>query len=184
MKILVTGGAGYIGSVLVRQLLSDGHDVHVIDVLRSGGESILDLLSTDRFTFSPVDVRDKASVRQVMTDKDAVVHLAAIVGDPACGREPDLARSINLDASKQLYELAEQAGVSRFVFASTCSNYGKMEGETFLDEEAPLRPVSLYAKTKVAVEQHLLSRPEENTCNPHACAFPPSTGSPRGCDSI
>jgi nucleoside-diphosphate-sugar epimerase len=88
---------------------------------------------------------------------DAVVHLAAIVGDPACSRQPDLARSVNLEASLALIEESQRAGVARFVFASTCSNYGKMtDPDHYVDEESELRPVSLYAETKVAVERALL----------------------------
>ena len=89
---------------------------------------------------------------------DSVVHLAAIVGDPACARNPELARSVNLEASLALIEESRRSGVQRFVFASTCSNYGKMhDASQFVDEESELRPVSLYAETKVAVEKFLLA---------------------------
>jgi nucleoside-diphosphate-sugar epimerase len=88
---------------------------------------------------------------------DAVVHLAAIVGDPACARQPDLARAVNLEASLALLQASQEFGVGRFVFASTCSNYGKMPNpEGYVDEGSELRPVSLYAETKVAVECALL----------------------------
>ena len=88
---------------------------------------------------------------------DAVVHLAAIVGNPACARQPDLSRSVNLDSSLTLIEESRKAGVSRFIFASTCSNYGKMSDPTkYVDEDSDLSPVSLYAETKVAVERALL----------------------------
>jgi nucleoside-diphosphate-sugar epimerase len=103
---------------------------------------------------------------------DCVAHLAAIVGDPACAKQPDLARSTNLEGSKILYNMANAAGVSKFVFASTCSNYGKMEDpDTFVTEESALAPVSLYAETKVGVEQFLLSQPHTNTTKPTCLRF-------------
>jgi nucleoside-diphosphate-sugar epimerase len=103
---------------------------------------------------------------------DHVVHLAAIVGDPACAKQPELAREINLGGSRRMYDIADELGLKRFVFASTCSNYGKMsDPESFVDEESLLAPVSLYAETKVAVEQYLLSRPRTNRCKPTSLRF-------------
>jgi nucleoside-diphosphate-sugar epimerase len=158
MKILVTGGAGYVGSTLVPTLLSAGHDVRVLDCLLHGGSSLLGVWSHPNFEFQLGDIRDRETVKKAVSGIDAVVHLAAIVGDPACARQPDLAQAVNLDASLMLLEECELAGVQRFVFASTCSNYGKMaDPDKFVDEEAELTPVSLYAKSKVAVEQAMLS---------------------------
>jgi nucleoside-diphosphate-sugar epimerase len=170
--VLVTGGAGYIGSVLVRQLLQQGASVRVVDALRSGGESIIALLDDPNFEFVKADVRDEDAMREALREVDYAVHLAAIVGDPACAQQPDLARSTNLEASKQLYHLCEETGVERFIFASTCSNYGKMEqADAYLDENAPLCPVSLYAETKVSVEKFLLDQPKANTCKPTSLRF-------------
>src|SRR5574342_1416580 len=144
MKILVTGGAGYVGSTLVPLLLSSGHEVRVLDNLSHGGRSLLGVWADPKFDFRLGDVRDEECVRSALQDIEAVVHLAAIVGDPACAREPEAARSINLDSSIRLFDLAREAGVKRFVFSSTCSNYGKMKDSSVLaDETSELRPVSL-----------------------------------------
>lgn len=128
-RILVSGGAGYIGSVLVRLLLEKGYIVRVIDNLSFGGEPIIDLLNNKNFEFVKGDVRNREDILKALEDDVfAVAHLASIVGDPACAKQPDLARSTNLDGSKLLYEFANQRGVKRFVFASTCSNYGNFAG--------------------------------------------------------
>ena len=157
MVILVTGGAGYLGSVLCELLLSSGHRVRAFDSLMHGGRPLLGLVGRDGFEFQRGDMRDSNAVRNALQGVDAVVHLAAIVGDPACAREPELARAVNLDASLALFAAARAAGARRFVFASTCSNYGRMVDLSVLATEShELRPVSLYAETKVAVEQTLL----------------------------
>jgi nucleoside-diphosphate-sugar epimerase len=157
MNILITGGAGYIGSTLTPLLLIAGHRVRVLDHLAHGGESLLGVWCDPSFEFIRGDIRDRMTVRAAVSGQDAVVHLAAVVGDPACARQPDLARETNLDASLALIGESQRAGVGRFIFASTCSNYGKMKDvNQYVDEDSELSPVSLYAETKVAVEQALL----------------------------
>lgn len=157
MQILITGGAGYLGSVLSLALLEEGHHVRGLDNLTHGGRGLLPLLSHPRFRFVAGDIRDTCAVGDALVGADALVHLAAIVGDPACAREPDAARAINQQASIDLVSAAQTARVSRLVFASTCSNYGRMHDTSVLaDEGNTLSPLSLYAETKVAVERVVL----------------------------
>lgn len=170
--ILVTGGAGYIGSVLVRQLLAAGHRVRVLDNLLMGGDALYEMAADPSLEFVRADLRDPAAVARAIQDCRAVAHLAAIVGDPACRAHPDLARETNLEASKQLYQAAEKAGCTRFIFASTCSNYGRSaDPGALMREDSPLAPVSLYAETKVSMEQYLLGQPRSNRCKPVCLRF-------------
>ena len=172
MNILVTGGAGYVGSTLVPQLLASGNRVRVLDTLLHGGEPLIGVWSHPDFDFVRGDVCDRATLRPAVAGIDAVVHLAAIVGDPACSRQPDLARAVNLQASLNLIEESKRAGVRRFLFASTCSNYGKMkDADKYVDEETELSPVSLYAETKVAVEKALLASGHNEGWSPTPMRF-------------
>jgi nucleoside-diphosphate-sugar epimerase len=155
-RTLVTGGLGYIGMMVADELLDGGRDVTVLDVLLHGqraGE-----LEARGVRVVEGDVRDPEARQAALEDAEAVVHLAAIVGDPACARDPGLARAVNVDASKALAAAAGEAGVERFVMASTCSNYGRMADPTVpIDETGVLAPVSLYAEQKVEVEKYLLA---------------------------
>lgn len=155
MKVLITGAAGYIGAATTELLLEAGHSVVGIDSLMHGGQSLIHVADRENLAFVKADIRDEAAVRPHLKGVDAVVHLAAIVGDPACKIDPDHTRAVNYDASVALHRWCVEAGVPRFIFASTCSNYGKMEGDGFVNEDSPLRPVSLYAETKVAYEKYL-----------------------------
>lgn len=157
--ILVTGGAGYVGSILLRRLLQEGYRVVCLDCLRYGGRALVDIWDNPDFDFHKVDITNHGEVEILFEQHsvDGIVHLAAIVGDPACKLEPELARRTNLDASLNLLENAKKFQVPRFVFASTCSNYGKMQDSNgFVDETSLLNPVSLYAELKVAFENILL----------------------------
>ncbi len=155
---MVTGGAGYIGSVVAGRLLADGFAVRVIDNLTFGGDALLGLAAHRDFEFIRGDLRNTSDVAAAVSGVHGIVHLAAIVGDPACKSTPALAKEVNGDAAQLLLESAIGAGVQRFVFSSTCSNYGKMpDADGFVDEESELRPVSLYAELKVAFERQLLS---------------------------
>ncbi len=156
-NILVTGGAGYIGSVLVRQLLAKGYTVRVLDSLKFGGDALYDVAQNDRFEFIKGDIRDRAIVAKALNGIHGVAHLAAIVGDPACKKFAEEANEVNGSGSVELFKASEEAGIERFVFASTCSNYGKMaDPNAFVVEESDLNPVSLYAELKVAFESFLM----------------------------
>ena len=159
-NILVTGGAGYVGSGLLRELLLKGYNVTCIDNLLFGGESLLDIWHNKNFTFYKCDINDSQKLDEVFlkNDFDAVIHLAAIVGDPACKLNSNLAIKTNYESSKNLLERSINAKVSKFLFASTCSNYGKMDDpEAYVDENSKLAPVSLYAELKVKFEKYMLS---------------------------
>lgn len=164
-NILVTGGAGYIGSSLVGRLLSGGYNPVVFDNLLFGGESLLSAWFHPNFKFIKGDISDFEFVRYVFSEHsfDAVVHLAAIVGDPACAKQPELAVKINYDSTINLLNCAIKRGVKRFIFASTCSNYGKMpDSSGYVDETSPLVPVSLYAELKVKSEKVILESRKQN----------------------
>jgi nucleoside-diphosphate-sugar epimerase len=164
MRVVVTGGAGYLGSVLCAKLLEAGYSVHVLDSLLYGAAPLLPVIGHQNFQFCRGDIRN-AVLSDLLDGVDAVVHLAAVVGDPACARHPDVAAEVNREASLRLIDAAEQHGVKRFIFASTCSNYGRMADTTvFAEEDHELRPVSLYAETKVAVERRLLSSEARDMC--------------------
>lgn len=157
MKVLVTGGAGYIGSVLVRQLLAKNFKVRVLDSLKFGGDALYEVMLHPNFEFIHGDVRNPDDVSKALEGVEAVAHLAAIVGDPACKKYSEEAIQTNWEGSVSLFNMAEKAGVKRFVFASTCSNYGKMENpDSFVVETSELKPVSLYAELKVKFEKFIL----------------------------
>ena len=161
MRVTVTGGAGYIGAPAVRELLSAGHEVSVLDSLLHGQEEVAAALEQAGARVLRGDVRDTKARREALDGADALVHLAAIVGDPACARDPELSQAVNVDATRAL---VADAHVERIVFASTCSNYGRMADPLVpVDETATLAPVSLYAEQKVMIERELLELPQA-TC--------------------
>jgi nucleoside-diphosphate-sugar epimerase len=161
---LVTGGAGYVGSVVVDELLARGRSVRVLDTLLHGSvPSLLQPWGNERFQFVRGDVRDPAARRQALEGVEAVIHLAAIVGDPACARDPVAAREVNLEATRALLDDLAGTAVERCLFASTCSNYGKMaDSSVYATEEFDLQPVSLYAETKVGAELEVLGRSDDS----------------------
>ena len=168
--VLITGGAGYIGSILTSELLRANYRVTILDSLLFGGESIVPFLNHPNFHFVKADVTENRAVRDSLKrdwqKPDAIVHLAAIVGFPACqavGRQ--VAWKYNVDATKMVFEQASDMGVERIAFASTYSNYGLSEDGKPVTEESPLNPQSLYAETKIAAEEYLLSQKDAD-CAP------------------
>ena len=155
---LVIGGAGYIGSALVARLLRDTKsNVCVLDSLLYGGESLLPFFNfKERFRFVRGDMRS-IEVEQLLKNVDYVINLAALVGEPICRKYPKEAREINLDANLRLARECEKNGVRRYIFSSTCSNYGLSEDDRMIDENGKLQPISLYAETKVQSELRLLN---------------------------
>jgi nucleoside-diphosphate-sugar epimerase len=160
--VLITGGAGYIGSLLTGELLRNGYKVTVLDKLLFGGDSLVNYLSHPNFTFAKTDVWEPRALREALRDQpgpDAVVHLAAIVGFPACQAVGEqVARRYNVEATQHTFEQAEELGIKRFLFASTYSNYGLSPNGDQVTEESPLNPQSLYAETKIAAEEYLLKQ--------------------------
>ncbi len=154
-NVTVIGGAGYIGSVLVRKLLDSGYSVTVLDALLYGDESIRELKDHSEFELIEDDLRNVEAVVQSLQHAHAVIDLAALVGDPACALDEKLTVEINLAATRMIAEAARGYGVERFIFASTCSVYGA--SDQILDEYSALTPVSLYARTKIGSENVLLS---------------------------
>jgi nucleoside-diphosphate-sugar epimerase len=153
-RILVVGGAGYLGSALVPMLLDRGYDVRVLDSLLFGKESLKSVEQHLKFELIQGDVRDIQVVVQTMKGCDAVIHLAAIVGDPACEENPQLAAEINRAATRMLIDIGRGYGIQRFLLASTCSVYGA--SDFLMDERAQVAPISLYAQTKLDSENLLL----------------------------
>jgi len=175
-NILITGGAGYIGSVLVHQLFNLGFKVTCVDKLMFGQESISDLNNKKNFIFYDCDITNFHKLGQILqSDKfDAVIHLASIVGDPACKLYKNEAYKTNWQATCWLVDKCISLGISRFIFSSTCSNYGKMENKkVFVDENSPLKPLSLYAELKVKVENYILNEIiKTDSFNPTVLRFP------------
>jgi nucleoside-diphosphate-sugar epimerase len=155
--VLVTGGAGYIGAPLCQELLASGRRVVALDAFVHGQEHVARELERAGVRVVRGDIRDADGRGRALEGVSAVVHLAAIVGDPACARDPALAHAVNVEGARALIGDAKAARVGHIVFASTCSNYGRMTDPTVpIDERGELRPVSLYAEQKVGIERMLL----------------------------
>lgn len=157
-RLLVTGGAGYLGSVLVPMLLDEGYDVVVFDRLLFGRRPLAPVLEHPRFRLIEGDVTRIGQFDGFLEGMDAVIHLAGLSNDPTCDLKPDLTRRVNYEATTELARRCARAGVRRFLFASSCSVYGS-NPQPIVDERSELHPVSLYAQKKAEAEQALFSLP-------------------------
>lgn len=155
MNILVTGGAGYIGSVLVPTLLEKGHDVTVVDNFMYNQQSLLDCCSNSRLTIVRGDVRDKNLISKYITNADAIFPLACLTGAPLCAQDPIGAQTTNFDAIKLILDLRKPD--QKIIFPTTNSGYGVGEKGIFCTEETPLNPITLYGRLKVDIEKIVLS---------------------------
>ena len=156
-KVLVTGAAGYLGSILCEHLIEAGYRVTAVDSLIYGQNSLFHLCANADFDFVFGDARDEALTRRVAKEADILIPLAAIVGAPACERDPLLARSVNLEAIQLLNRIRSSAQL--VVYPTTNSGYGTKTGDVFCTEDTALEPISLYGKTKTQAEQELLESP-------------------------
>ncbi|MFE1028258.1 NAD-dependent epimerase/dehydratase family protein [Streptomyces sp. NPDC058818] len=155
MRVLLTGATGYTGLIVASRLMEAG--AHVRGLASRPSELTQMLESTGDFTFHQGDLRDAQTLTEAVKGVDAIVHFAAIVGDPASAREPDLARQVNVEATKVLFDVADRSGVNHLVFGSTCSVYGR-HTRGVATETTPVNPVSLYGETKVEAENYLLDQ--------------------------
>ena len=155
-RILVTGGAGYIGAVLCPQLLEAGHEITLFDGLFFGREPIAEMESNPDFSLERGDIRDRAALETLFARGgfDRVIHLAAVSNDPSSELDGDITRSVNLDGTRNVMELSQQFGVERLLYASSASVYGLRE-ESQVTEDLELEPLTLYARYKGEGEEIL-----------------------------
>ena len=163
-KIFIAAGAGYIGSALIKQALLLDYHVICYDLLVYSDNPILEFKKNNKFSFIKGDIRDKKLLNESLKGVDYVVNLAAIVGDKPCQAAPKSAYQINFIGNNYLLETAKKNKVKKYVFASTCSNYGVSDPSNYATEESLLNPVSLYAETKIDSEKILKEISDENFC--------------------
>ncbi len=156
-KVVVTGGAGYIGNYVTRFLLEKGYRIHMVDSLLFGDRGMSDFKDHPNLTFEQGNVLNVADLARAFKDAYAVIHLAAVVGDPACRKNPDLTRMVNVQSTKIVVDLCNFYGVERLLFASSCSVYGVAPPGILLNEGSYLNPVSLYAESRILSEEIILS---------------------------
>lgn len=159
MNVLITGGAGYLGSRVTTYLLQAGYLVTVFDKMLYGGEALLPFGRDQRFKLLRGDVRDRDAVAAALAGADAIVHFAGVVGEPACAVDPEQSWSINVEGSKTVLAAARAAKTARLIFISTCSNYGVAKPGELATEDLPLNSLSEYARAKVECEKLVLAVP-------------------------
>ena len=156
MQILITGGAGYIGAILVPALLRAGHSVTVVDSFMHGqSASLLDVCADPKLEIVRGDARDESLLKPLVAKHDALIPLAALVGAPLCDRDPEAAASVNVGAVRALLRLRSQQ--QEVLFPNTNSGYGLGQGDQLCTEETPLRPISVYGRTKCEAEDAVLN---------------------------
>jgi nucleoside-diphosphate-sugar epimerase len=156
-RVLVTGAAGYLGSILCEHLLAEGHHVTAIDNLLYNYTSLLHFCHQRQFKFVRGDARDERLIRERLKDADVLIPLAALVGASACDRDPWSAESVNLEAIRMIDRLRSPNQL--IIYPNTNSGYGTQSGDNVCTEDTPLEPITLYGRTKVQAERHLLERP-------------------------
>ena len=161
INVLVTGGAGFLGSIVCEHLLKNGYSVTVLDNLAHGQGSLFHLCSNKKFNFVRGDVRDERTIDELIKNVDVIIPLAAVVGAPACDRDPWAATSVNLEAIKMINRLRSPS--QWVIYPTTNSGYGTKSGDVFCTEETPLEPITLYGQTKVDAELDLLNSPNSIT---------------------
>lgn len=161
MRILITGGAGYLGSILTEHLLSKQYQVTVLDNLMYGEQSLFHFCANPNFDFIYGDTRNEALVKEHVASADVIIPLAAIVGAPACALDPLMAISVNRDAIKMINRLRHPTQL--IIYPTTNSGYGTKSGEVFCTEETPLEPITLYGQTKCEAEADVLNSPNAIT---------------------
>jgi len=159
-SILITGGAGYIGSVLTAKLVSNGYNVKVLDSLIFGNDGISEFISNNSIELIYGDIRDKEILEKSTKNVDCVIHLASIVGEPLCKKIPEAAKQINELATSKLVEICKLNDVHRFIYSSTCSNYGT--SLDIVNETSPVNALSLYSETKIKSESIVLKSKNSN----------------------
>jgi len=155
-KVLITGGAGYLGSVMTPALLEAGYFVTVLDSLLFSQATLLDCCYNPSFKFQRGDISDWQTVKPLLKEHDVIIPLAAIVGAPACRRNPSLAKLVNLDANKRLVQ--HTSNQQTIIFPTTNSGYGIGEKNEYCTEESPLKPISEYGRLKVEIEKTCLDK--------------------------
>jgi len=154
MQVLITGGAGYLGSIMTERLLSAWHSVTVVDSLLYQQNSLFQFCANPQFEFVSGDARDEELMRRLIKDADVIIPLAAVVGAPACDRDPWLARSVNVDAVQMIKRLRSPDQL--IIYPNTNSGYGTQTGGGICTEETPMEPISVYGQTKVEAELEVL----------------------------